>query len=61
MYIYFIIMLLSLYLVDVKFKLQIFQTLFGLMITVIFYIFYIIFTLYDVYLFIKHQYYRYRK
>ena len=54
-------MILSLYLVDVKFKLHIFQTLFGLMITVIFYIFYIIFTLHDVYLFIKHQYYGYRK
>jgi hypothetical protein len=61
MYIYFIIMLLSLYLVDIKFKLQIFQTLFGLLITVIFYIFYIIFTLHDVYSFVKHQYYRYRK
>ena len=61
MYIYYIIMILSLYLVDVKFKLHIFQTLFGLMITVIFYIFYIIFTLHDVYLFIKHQYYGYRK
>ena len=61
MYIYYIIMILSLYLVDVKFKLNIFQTLYGLIITVIFYIFYIIITLHDLYLFVKQQYYRYRK
>jgi len=61
MYIYYIIMILSLYLVDVKFKLRIFQTLYGLIILVIFYIFYIIITLHDLYLFIKQQYHGYRK
>jgi hypothetical protein len=58
MNLFYLIMILCIYLVDVKFKLDIFQTLFGILITVIFYIFYIIFTLHDVYLLVKQKCYR---